>query len=1019
MNPKITKTTLQRKFAGLVLYNSILAAILLVVLFGFWRYFQIVDNYKQQLNDLSSQHLAGIENSLWLMDNLQTRRQLNELRLILDLDYAEVINDGEKIAAVGSSVAEPLLSRSLNITRTEDNKVYNLGTLRIFIDGHSITSKLTDEILPLLAITLLAIIIPGVLINANMKKIVSNRLESIVKLLNQPGDDVDFQRNLSSLKNQMDTDEIDRLSEEISEFHRLNTTLNINLQQQQHQLRIIFENTGILFGLLDKEGKIININQAALDLNTNSKEDLLGTYFWGKLWSPWSLTNIHQAEELTEAAIKGSLVREEISFSSETGKYYLDFILTPIKNGDDVEFILVEAHDITQLKRWEVQQETQVKLLKYFMSEDNSSVITDKIVADIDLLLPPGVSLHIFKENNKRSHLDLVSGGLNNSTENISFQEIVSSLLKSDFSLKGPTTISFDNDSLQLTPEIINLTDLLSFNRLYVEPISIQSGQDILNSYSIITIDKGIRISSFVTQLCSLCSSLAGLALQREQQQKITEEVEENMGEVVNSSLDGILVLNQKGNIISANHAFSELVAKDRQQIVSKDFWDIVVSLTKSETLALISSTQVSGKQKYQITLEQKSVQRHCEVTLVTIGEKNPQFYAFFQDRTEQQLLIEKLEQQYQFIRTVLDNTTDAILACDENGKVTLFNHRVSWLLKHSDEPIKEDEWSDLIQLYETDGITKLAQEQYPLMRTLREGNISDLVICGKFYEDKMLNLVCNGARLYSNSGEIIGAVLTAHDVTEEYKTRLELENHQHHLEDLVDHRTKDLQLANDELEAFAYSVSHDLRAPLRSITGFAEILNEDYSGLISKSGQDLLNRIMKNATNLGGLIENLLMLSKISRTSMSTERVEISAICEELLKEEHLTHANIEYEVEKNLTVEGDPGLIKILMKNLISNAVKYSSQTEQPVIRFYASNDKKSEFILKDNGVGFNSKFSDKIFKPFQRVHGDEYEGTGIGLSIVHRIIKRHQADIAITSEVNQGTSVRFSFPLKQSPA
>ena len=1011
MKSIITKTTLQRKFAGLVLYNSILAAILLVLLFGFWRYFQLVDYHEQQLNNLSSDHLAGIENSLWLMDNLQTRRQLNELRLILDVDYAEIIFNGNKLAAVGSSVDQPLLSRTLEISRMEDNKVFNLGTLNIFIDSHSITSKLAEEVLPLLAITLLVIIIPGILINANMKKLVSNRLEDIVRLLNQPSDEIHFQQKIEALKSTSDADEIDRLTEEISEFHSLNTHLNLNLQQQQNQLKIIFENTGILFGLLDNQGRIVNINQAALELNTNNKEDLIGTYFWDKLWNPWVLTNTLQAEEMTKAALKGSVVRDEISFSSDLGKYYMDFFMTPIMTGDEVEYILVEAHDITQLKRWEVQQQTQVKLLKYFLNEDSSAAITDKIVEDIHLLLPSGVSLHIFQENSKRTAFELVAGGLYNSTENISFKEIVSSILKSDFSLKGPTTISFDNDTLQLTPEIINLTELLSFNRLYIEPISTQSNLSTQESYSIITIDKGITISSFVTQLCTLCSSLAGMALQREKQQKITKEVEDNMGEVVNSSLDGILVLNHKGSIISANRAFSLLLDIDRQDIVGKNFWELNVSLSQSETKALINSTQVSGKQKYQITIQQNGMPRHCEVTLVTIGDKNPQFYAFFQDRTEQQLLINKLEEQYQFIRTVLNKASDAILACDKDGKITLYNNSVNMLLTNNHEPINPEQWPTLFQLFEPDGKTKLAQELYPLELTLRDGNINDYKVCGKFHSDELLHLVCNGAQLHSSAGEVIGAVVTAHDLTAEYKARQELENHQQHLEELVDNRTKDLQLANDELEAFAYSVSHDLRAPLRSINGFAEMLNEDYSGLISKSGQDLLSRIMKNATYLGSLIENLLMLSKISRTPMETEVVAISEIAEELLKEEAQSNSDIQYEVQKNLNVQGDSGLIKILMKNLISNAVKYSSKSENPMIRFSAEEKSGiSEFILEDNGVGFNPKYSNKIFKPFQRVHGDEYEGTGIGLSIVQRIIARHQGQINISSEIDQGTVVKF---------
>ncbi len=1009
LNQATSKTTLQRKFAGLVLFNSILVTILLIVLFGFWRYYQIVDNHKQQIESLTPEHLSGIENSLWLMDNLQTRRQLNELRLILDIDYAEVEADGEKIAAVGSSISNPLLSRSIEIKRTEGNKVYQLGTLKLFIDGHSITSDLLDELLPILAITLLAVIIPGILINSSMKKIVSNRLENIVALLNQPDNSVDLKQTLTELISDQNFDEIDRLTEEILQFHNKNINLNTDLKQQQYQHKLVFENMGSLVGLLDNEGKILNINRMAVELSPYDKAELVGTYFWEKLWFPWTLPTKSLPKDLAEASLKGSLVREEISFSSSKGKYYLEISFTPILKDGEVLFVLVEGKDITQMRRWEIQLETQVKLLEYCLTENSALAITQKIVSDIDALLPSGINLHIFQKNTQRNIHEIIAGGLQNPSENTSFQEVVSSLLKTDFSLKGPTIISFENKSLDLSTEIINLTKQLPFSSLYVEPVNDENIPNSKKTYSIITVGNNHRISSYVSQLCSLCTSLVGLAIYREKQQKITQEIEDNLGEVVNSSLDGILVLDETGTIIMANNAFSNLLGEDRREINGKEFWELPVSTSKSETQALINSTRVSGKQRYQITLDNKDGTRYCDLTLITIGEEQPQFYAFFQDRTQQQLLVNELEEQYQFINAVLKSTSDAILACDANGKITLYSNRVHELLTPPSDEINDEDWSDLYQLYAEDGVTELAKEQYPLYIALTEGKIENISITAKSHTGTTRKLVCNGARLYSSKGEIIGAVVSAHDITFEQVARLELEQ-------LVETRTEDLQQANDELEAFAYSVSHDLRAPLRSINGFAEILHEDYSGLISISGQDLLQRIMNNATYLGSLIEDLLELSKISRTTIEANEVDISIICEELLHEEKHNLAKLQFTVEKNLIIYGDQGLIKILMKNLISNAVKYSSKSSAPTVQFYADcSENKTKFILEDNGVGFDTKFSGKIFKPFQRVHGDEYEGTGIGLSIVHRIIKRHQGDIKISSEVNKGTLVNFNFSEK----
>ncbi|MBI3220093.1 MAG: PAS domain-containing protein [Bacteroidetes bacterium] len=236
------------------------------------------------------------------------------------------------------------------------------------------------------------------------------------------------------------------------------------------------------------------------------------------------------------------------------------------------------------------------------------------------------------------------------------------------------------------------------------------------------------------------------------------------------------------------------------------------------------------------------------------------------------------------------------------------------------------------------------------------------------------------------------------------------------HVAEITKQKEAEEQLVqvNKELEAFSYTVAHDLRTPLRSVHGYAAMMEEDYGQILDAEGKRILGNIKQSASKMGQMIDDLLAFSRLGRKEIHLAEVNMAALTEQAVAEiNHLTphHARI---VVGNLpAVMGDYNLLYQVMINLISNAVKYSSKSEQPVIEITAE-EKSGEilFSVKDNGVGFDIKYVDKLFGVFQRLHNEnEFHGHGIGLAFVHRIIMKHGGKIWAEGKVDKGATFCFT--------
>jgi len=249
-----------------------------------------------------------------------------------------------------------------------------------------------------------------------------------------------------------------------------------------------------------------------------------------------------------------------------------------------------------------------------------------------------------------------------------------------------------------------------------------------------------------------------------------------------------------------------------------------------------------------------------------------------------------------------------------------------------------------------------------------------------------------------------------------------ELQRYATGLEQLVAERTKELAAgnaallaANSELDAFAYSVSHDLRAPLRSIDGFSQVLLEDYAERLDEAGRGSLNRVRAASQRMGMLIDDLLKLARVTRAEMRTEAVDVSAMAQDIAAElQRATPARqVEFAIAPGLLAQGDARLLRVALENLLWNSWKYTAKAARPRIEVgWVEGNGERAFMVRDNGAGFDMQYADKLFGVFQRLHSAaEFEGTGVGLATVRRIINRHGGRIWAEGAVDQGATFYFT--------
>jgi PAS domain S-box-containing protein len=366
-----------------------------------------------------------------------------------------------------------------------------------------------------------------------------------------------------------------------------------------------------------------------------------------------------------------------------------------------------------------------------------------------------------------------------------------------------------------------------------------------------------------------------------------------------------------------------------------------------------------------------------------------------------------QLEDQY---HDLFENAQELIFTLDSDGKFLSLNKAAEQALGIARFDALARKFSDFLPVEQRQRFLEYLRD------SLRDdrGKLEEFVVKNLRGEQISLELSCHLMNRPSAAREL---QVIARDITERKRAEAEIHRLTHFLENRVAERTQQLEAANKELEAFSYSVSHDLRAPLRAIDGFSRILLEENLAQADEDTRGLLEGIHKNSRRMAQLIDDLLQFSRLTRSSISTEEIDMTELFQSVFNEQrtHQPERKFEFQANGLPVVKGDPPMLRQVAENLISNAIKYSRDREVSRIEVGSRSDSSEHVIfVKDNGVGFDTQYSQKLFQVFQRLHSErEFEGTGVGLAIVQRIIHRHGGRIWAEAEAGKGATFYFSLP------
>jgi PAS domain S-box-containing protein len=554
-----------------------------------------------------------------------------------------------------------------------------------------------------------------------------------------------------------------------------------------------------------------------------------------------------------------------------------------------------------------------------------------------------------------------------------------------------------------------------------------------------LTVSRGIRIAAKAqTQVNALNADLERRVEQRTAALKAESsahlESAGRLGAVIKTAMDTIITVDDEQRIVLFNQVAEKMFHCPANEAIGRPItgfipnmgglgkngftnratglqdalWAVRPNGERFQIEASVSENEIAGRQLFTVILRDISARKEMEVRLAA------QAAEVVHSR-------QALETQKLMLQSVLNSMVEGLVASDEQGKFILWNPAAERIIGLGAANLSPEEWSAHYGAYLPDKITPFPNEQNPLVLAIA-GQVSSAVM---FIRNPSLEqgvwIESNGAPLRDKDGLVRGGVIAFRDITRRKADELEIREFNEDLEDRIAKRTEQLAAANHELEAFSYSVSHDLRAPLRHIAGFSKLLVNHFGPVMAVEAREYLQLIEDAVRRMGLLVEDLLSLAKLGQQSLKLCRTELNAIVDAVISilEPECKGREVEWRISKLPALHCDPILMAQVFQNLLGNALKYSRNRAYAVIEVDSIQQpgKPPVIFVRDNGAGFNRKYADRLFGAFQRFHDNsEFEGTGVGLATVHRIIQKHGGTIWAESEPDHGATFYFALQMTE---
>ncbi len=488
------------------------------------------------------------------------------------------------------------------------------------------------------------------------------------------------------------------------------------------------------------------------------------------------------------------------------------------------------------------------------------------------------------------------------------------------------------------------------------------------------------------------------------QVEQVLRESEERFKALHDASFGGITI-HDKGLILECNQGLSKITGYSYDELIGMDGLLLIAPETRDKVMNNI----LSG---YEKPYEAVGLRKNGELYPIRLEARNIPYKGKtvrtveFRDITEQKQAEQKIQQASRHWSKTFDSIQDGIAILDSDQKVVQQNKAFQKIIERgSSNPFGK-------QCFHLIHGTENPIENCPFVRTRISKNreLMELALGESVFEvvvDPILD----------ENQELVGAVHIMTDITKRKTTEKEIQKLNEQLEQRVIDRTAQLDATIKELEAFTYSVSHDLRAPLRHINGYVNLLIDKFSADLPEKAQYYLTTITDAAGQMGTLIDDLLKFSRTGRQEVQKTKIEMNRLVREVVEtlKQDTEKREIRWEVQELPHVSGDYSLLKQVWVNLLENAVKFTRFIKKAEISIgFKEEEKNFVFFVRDNGVGFNMKYAHKLFGVFQRLHSvAEFEGTGIGLANVQRIIHKHKGRVWAEAEPGQGATFFFSLP------